>query len=389
MRILFSAVPAHGHLLPLAPLMEAAVAGGNTVGLLGGPGVRPLVAGELDPGVQLLGDGAGVSEFLAEAAARTGGDPTRPDPAMLGEIFGAARLSLDGGQALRHARDWAPDLVVAEAFDTVGPLVAAGLGIPWHQVGIGPGPAPAVAEVIERAVLPYYRLAGIEPRPASSYLDPCPPALQDPGWASPAPRLPVRARAHRRPGREPAALPGFRDPGRPTVLLTLGTVFTEEKTLAALGSAVADAEVNVLATLGLALAQPPETAGGGELQYVSFAPMDRLLDGVRLVVAAGGSGTVLGALSRGKPMVLWPQGADQPVNAALAAAAGVAIVVNSAAEVTDAVTRALHDDALHARAAEIAAEIARAPEPAEVMTALADHAQQSRRGEVAGPVVVR
>lgn len=351
--------------------------------------MRPLAVGELDPGVQLLGDGAAVQEFLAEAARRTGGDPTRPDPAMLGEIFGAARLDLDGEQALRHARGWAPDLVVAEAFDTVGPLVAAGLGIPWHQVGIGPGLAPMPAEVIERAVVPYYRRAGIEPVPASSYVDPCPPALQDPGWVSPAPRLPVRARAHRRPRGEPAVLPRFSDPGRPTVLLTLGTVFTEEEMLAALGSAVADADVNVLATLGLAISRPPESTGRGELRYVSFAPMDQLLDGVRLVVAAGGSGTVLGALSRGKPMVLWPQGADQPVNAALAAAAGVAIVVGSAAEVTGAVTRALHDDALHARAAEVAAEIAHAPAPAEVMATLTAHAQQSRRGEAVVPVAAR
>ncbi|MGC7095174.1 glycosyltransferase [Amycolatopsis lurida] len=368
MRILFTAVPAHGHILPLAPLMAAAIHCGHSVGLLTGENVKELAEQELAPEVEFLAAGASTPEFLAEAARRTGGDPLRPSPTMIGEIFGGARLHLDAEKATHHAREWAPHLIVAEAFDTVGPFLAAQLGVPWHQAGIGPGAPAMMTEQITAAVAPHYARAGVEPVAAATYLDPCPPVLQDPAWVSPAPVLQVRARAHRRPSGATVELPRFTDADKPTVLLTLGTVFSEAPALAAFASAVADAGVNVLATLGLALEEPRGIRG--ELRYVPFAPLDQLLSTVDLVVAAGGAGTVLGAMSRGVPMVLCPQGADQPINAARAEAAGVAVVVDSPAGLTDAVSAALSDDTLRARAAEVAADIAKAPEPADVITAL-------------------
>ena len=133
MRVLFSAVPAYGHILPLAPLMEAAIAGGHTIGVLTGEGVRPLVEQELPPGVELLEAGVATEVFVVEAAKRSGGDPLHPTPAIIGETFGGTRLDLDREDALAAGRLWRPDLVVAEAFDTVGPFVAAHLKVPWHE----------------------------------------------------------------------------------------------------------------------------------------------------------------------------------------------------------------------------------------------------------------
>lgn len=370
MRILFSAVSAYGHILPLAPLMTAAVDGGHEVALLANEDVRTLAAQELAAGVEFLAAGATVPEFLDEAARRTGGDPFRPDLPMIGEIFGNTRLHLDAENTLRRAREWAPDLVVAEAFDTVGPLIAARLGLPWHQMGLGPGFVPVLAEHIARSVLPHYERAGVRPVPPVTYIDPCPAVLQDPDWVRPAKTLPVRAQAHHRPMRTDAGVPRFGDPHKPTVLFTLGTVFSDESTLVAIGSAVADADVNVVVTLGLDIQDPPEISGRGEVMFVPFVPLDELLADVDLVVAAGGSGTVLGALSHGKPMVLCPQGADQPINAARAAAAGVAVVVDTPAAVTGAVIRALKDDVLHARAADAAAEIRKTPTPTDVIAAI-------------------
>ncbi|WP_329060232.1 glycosyltransferase [Streptomyces sp. NBC_01429] len=173
-------------------------------------------------------------------------------------------------------------------------------------MGIGPGVAPFLTERIGLAVLPHYERAGTEPVAPLGCLDPCPPVLQDPDWSAPGPVLPIRAQAHRRPAGTTIELPAFADPGRPMVLLTLGTVFSDGATLTACTAAVADAEVNVLATLGAALPQPPEVHGAGEVCFVPFAPLDQLLDGVALVVAVGGSGTVLAAMSRGIPMVLLP-----------------------------------------------------------------------------------
>jgi UDP:flavonoid glycosyltransferase YjiC (YdhE family) len=379
MRVLFSAVPAYGHILPLAPLMEAAIAGGHTIGVLTGEGVRPLVEQELPPGVELLEAGVATEVFVVEAAKRSGGDPLHPTPAIIGETFGGTRLDLDREDALAAGRLWRPDLVVAEAFDTVGPFVAAHLDTPWHQAGLGPGLDAELRRLIDQAAAPHYESAGLEPEPASSYIDPCPPAFQTPGWVSPAPTLHVRARAHRRimsADLEPAR---FSDPTRPTVLLTLGTVFSDGSTLAELAPAVAAAGVNVVATLGPDQEQPPDLPGLSEVHWVPFVPLDQLLDGVDLVVAAGGSGTVLGAMSRGVPMVLYPQGTDQPMNAARADAAGVAVVVGAAAEVTGAVKQALDDADLRTRAAEIAKEIADTPSAAQVVAVLTEHGRRVSR----------
>jgi len=82
---------------------------------------------------------------------------------------------------------------------------------------------------------------------------------------------------------------------------------------------------------------------------------------------AGGVGTVLGSLAQGVPMVLWPQGADQPINAARAAASGASITVGSAGEISAAVARALGDPSYRARAEDAAAEIAERPGPAAVI----------------------
>lgn len=376
MRVLFSAVPAYGHILPLAPLMEVAIAGGHAVGLLTGEGVRPMVEQELPPVVDLLVAGVAPEVFIAEAARRGGGDPLHPTPEMIGETFGGTRLELDHVEALAAARRWRPDLIVAEAYDTVGSYVAAHLDAPWHQAGLGPGIGPEVRQLITRAAAPHYERAGLEPEPPSSYLDPCVPALQIPGWVSPAPTLFVRARAHRRATRVDLEPPRFSDTSKPTVLLTLGTVFSDGSRLAELATAVADSGVNVVATLGPSLQQPPVVPGPAEVHWVQFAPLDQLLDDVDLVVAAGGSGTVLGAMSRGVPMVLCPQGTDQPINAVRADAAGVAIVVDDPADVTAAVERALNDTDLRSRAAEIAEEIAEMPSPSQVFAVLVEHARR-------------
>ena len=94
--------------------------------------MRPAVEDELAAGVRLLAAGPTAIEFTAEAARRTGTDVMRPAPEVVGEVFGACRLELGGAESVERARDWAPDLVIAEYYDTTGPLVAAALGIPWH-----------------------------------------------------------------------------------------------------------------------------------------------------------------------------------------------------------------------------------------------------------------
>ncbi|MFR9727932.1 glycosyltransferase [Saccharopolyspora sp. MS10] len=377
MRVLFSAVPAYGHLLPLAPLIEAALADGHEVAVMTHEELRPAVTGELAPGVRMLPAGPSPMEFVGEAARRTGTDPLRPTPVAVGELFGATRLDLGAAESLDRARDWEPDAVVAESYDTIGPLIAATLGIPWHEAGIGPGRPAETVEMIEGTAARYYREAGLSPVAATSYLDPWPAALQDPDWSSEVPVLPMRGRAHRRPEGASAPQRGFTHPDRTGVLVTLGTIFSDPEVLTEFVTAVSHHPLNLRVTLGMALESGANAEradevsdSGAEIHYVPFAPLEDLLTGTNLVVGAGGSGTVLGALCRGIPLVLCPQGADQPINAIRAEAAGVAVVVESPAEITGAIEKVLSDPSYAQRAQAVAAEIASRPAPGEVLRAL-------------------
>jgi UDP:flavonoid glycosyltransferase YjiC (YdhE family) len=374
---MFSATPAHGHLLPLMPLIRAAAAVGHDVAVLtSGGGVSGVVAEEL-PGVPVLPAGPMPLEFAEETARRTGMDVFRPTPEVIGEIFAGTRLDLTIDEALAAARDWAPDLVIAETFDTVGPMVAAAPGIGWHQFGIGPAlPGPVTAALSDVAA-PRYAARELAPDAARGYLDSCPPLLQDPEWAPPVPRRPVRPRPHEREG-ETWTAPAFADPGRPRVLVTLGTIFSDARLLREVVGAVSSAGANVLVTRGFALTgtdsgdapepgRPLAPEQEGSVHHVAFVPMARLLDGMDAVVGAGGSGTMLAALARGIPMVLWPQGAEQPVNAARAAAAGAALVVDALGEIPAAVASVLTGEKYRSSARRAAAQIADMPTPEQVI----------------------
>ncbi|MFD2466245.1 glycosyltransferase [Amycolatopsis silviterrae] len=371
MKLLFSATPAFGHILPLVPLMQAAVDAGHAVGLLSSGGFRDTVREELPPEVAYLEAGALPGEFSAEAAHRTGADVFHPTPPVIGEIFGGARVDLGLDDSIAQAAAWSPDVVLAEPFDAIGPLVAARLGIAWHQAGIGPALPSVIAEEINRAADIRYERLKLRRVPASSYLDPCPPPLQDPDWSSDLPVRAVRPQAHRRPKEVSVDLPAF---DKPTVLVTLGTIFSAPATLSATVAAVASTGANVIATLGSALrlsdadAVPEELpADSAQVRYVPFVPLDQLLAKADLVVSAGGIGTIVGALAHGLPMVVWPQGADQPINADRAAASGASLAAHTAAEISGAVSEILQGERYRQRARAIAAEIAVLPSPAEVI----------------------
>ncbi|MFI5718538.1 glycosyltransferase [Nocardia sp. NPDC051750] len=380
MRVLFSGVPAYGHLLPLAPLIDAAFAGGHAAGLLTSAGVGELITTELPPGVDHLPAGPMPLAFSEETAQRTGANVFQPTPATIGEIFGGTRLDRTADAAMPLVRQWQPDIVVADAFDTVGPLLAAALEIPWHQVGLGPGLPAGITGEITRVAAARYTDRGLTPAPARSYIDPCPALLRDPGWTSPFPGLPIRAQAHRRPGDATLRL----DPppsGRPRVLVTLGTIFSEPHLLDAVVDAVRGHEVDLVVTEGLSIhdendspenthREPVEHSGGAAVRYVPFTPLAELLGDTDIVIGAGGSGTVLSALVHGIPMILWPQGADQEITAARATAGGVARTVGESGEITEALSALLDDDSYRNTATKVAGEIAGLPGPREVLGAV-------------------
>jgi MGT family glycosyltransferase len=105
--------------------------------------------------------------------------------------------------------------------------------------------------------------------------------------------------------------------------------------------------------------QPPH------VRIERYVPQSLLFPRCALVVSHGGSGTVLGALAAGLPLVLTPLAADQPENAERCAAAGAARVIEPAdispSSVRQAVRAVLADPAYTRAAQRVQAELAALP----------------------------
>ena len=96
----------------------------------------------------------------------------------------------------------------------------------------------------------------------------------------------------------------------------------------------------------------------------------------------GGSGSVLGALAHGLPLVLLPMGADQPQNAQRCAALGAGRVLDVIAatpdDVRDAVSAVLSEPSYRAAAERLRDELAALPGP-EHAVALVERLATERR----------
>jgi UDP:flavonoid glycosyltransferase YjiC (YdhE family) len=365
MRVLFSGVPAFGHLLPLVPFVRAAQAQGHDVAVLTSAAMEPALAVEL-PGVPFLGAGPEPMEIVAEVARHSpGADPiNNPQPETVADFFAGARIDLAYDDALAAARTWRPDVLVVDAADFVGPIVAAGLAVPYAMVAFGPEVPPEFTQPMIKVAASRYAERGLTMQPPIAVVDPAPASFQAPGWAASPVAVSYRAEPYSR-GTSTPAEPSVSGE-RPTVLVTLGTVFNDASLLTAILTSVAALDVEVVATLGVQLSEPPITAAN--IRYEGFRPLAELLPSVDVVVTTGGAGTVLAAANAAVPLVVLPQGADQFINAARAEAAGVAVVTADPTSVGDAVTRILSSDEIRGAARSVAAEIAARPDATTVLT---------------------
>jgi MGT family glycosyltransferase len=163
------------------------------------------------------------------------------------------------------------------------------------------------------------------------------------------------------------------------VYVTFGTVAASHGLFASLYAAVIDclagAPVRVLLTVG----EAADPAALGPLppgvHVERFVPQQQVLAAATAMVTHGGSGSVLGALAAGLPLVVLPLFADQPYNAARVAAlgAGLNIAGGPAAvgQVGPAVAAVLDDPTYRAGAQRVAAEMAALPTADQTATRLA------------------
>ncbi|MFP5319250.1 MAG: glycosyltransferase [Acidimicrobiia bacterium] len=383
MRVLFTTTAGLGHIHPTVPLARAMADRGHDV-LWAAPadglpaveaaGFRAVRAG--GPGIT---DPAGTRRRFPELDAYS---PAELPEQMFAKLFGAVAAPAMLADLLPVAREWRPELVVADQAEFAGHIAAADLGVPSVTKGFGPVlPEARVARAADE-VAPLWRSVGLEPRPYGGafdrlYLDIYPPALQDREAAHIPHRLALRPVAYdgaaAGTGGDDLPLPAAH-PGTPLVYVTMGTVFTGPEALAPVLAAVADLEVRVVVTVGprgdpaVLGPQPPH------VRVERYVPQTALLPRCDVVVSHAGSGTVLQSLGLRLPQLCLPQGADQFLNASAVTSAGAGIALEPGGRTPEAVGHALGrllgDPSYRAAAGRVAESIASMPPPETVAETL-------------------
>jgi len=305
--------------------------------------------------------------------------PSEQGSFVVEQIFAGACVRAALPALLEHVEAWRPDVIVREAMEFAGLLAGEQTLVPTVRVAISIETqlegliAPLVAALNEHRTklgLPVdAERVALEREPALTQF---PSSL----WPEAGSQEFFRFRAADglTPGPLPAALPtAWSQAQMPLVYLTLGTVAGSINELQAayrlVLDAVASQPVHALLTTGDSL-DPASLGPLPENVHVErFVPQAQVLPHVRAVLCHGGSGTVLGTLAAGVPMVVLPLFADQPTNAAQVQAVGAGLSVPyhgaTTALLASALERILHEPTFAERARHIAADIAALPHVSE------------------------
>lgn len=362
MRILFSFVGGRGHLEPLLPIAIAAQAAGHEVAIAGKSSV---VAGV--EGFEVFGVGAENDAAQTERTALLEVDPAREARLLRDSLAGEnARRRIAELLELSAARR--PDAIVCDEVDFAAMIAAERIGVPHAAVLVTASGSFVRRELLADVVDALRTEHGLPPDPAFGMLgrflvlSPFPTTFRDPAFP-----LPPTARGVRLYD----VVDGHDGPT--TVYFTLGTIFDLEsgdlfeRVIAGLGMLAVD----VVATVGRRLDPSIFDPLPPNVRVEQYVPQTQVLPHCDVVVCHGGSGSVLGALAHGLPLVVLPLGADQPENGERCVATGVGLALDpetaTPAEVRDAVTTVLAEPAYRRAAAGLAAEVARFAGPDEAV----------------------
>jgi EryCIII-like glycosyltransferase len=378
MRVLLTCSPAYGHFHPMGPLARALAAAGHEVAFATAAdfcehvercGFRAFPAGLKMPerGVVLR---SVIGEMMKVPPADR---PKLGFPRIFGEHAAPAMLP-----ALRGVLDsYRPQLLIHDTSELAGPIAATAVGIPYVNHSVGHLLSEDIAALAAEKVAPLWNQIGHEPPPLAGlyrhlYLDICPPSLQFPAIAGVTTRQALRPVAFDAEVGE--RLPAWVDamPAAPTVYVTLGTVFNEAQTLfRVILEGLRDEPINVIVTVGKggdpgALGPQP-----ANVHVERYLPQTLLFSRCDAVVSHGGSGTMLGALSVGLPVLSIPQAADQFRNAERCRTAGVGKALwpheVSAQAVRQDVRALLDEPGFRESAARLRQEIEAMPAPGNVV----------------------
>ncbi|HXA27759.1 MAG TPA: glycosyltransferase [Candidatus Angelobacter sp.] len=381
MRVLVTTPAGIGHVNPMVPLARALAARGHEVlwavpgegaGHVERVGIRALRAGPVG-----IAGPAEVRRLYPELNALS---PAAMPDVMFGKLFGAMIAPSMLSDMVPLVLEWRPNLVVADAGEFAGHILAAELGVPSVTKGFGMLlPERRVAAAAEE-VAPLWRSRGLVPRPYGGayqhlYLDIYPPELGSDA-ASHVPHRHLMRPTTDDTQNDISSTPPLPDarPDAPLVYVTMGTVFNNPEPLRVVLAALNDMDVRVLVTVGPG--GDPATLGTqpAHVRVERYVPQTLVLPHCAVVVSHGGSGTVLATIALGLPQLCLPQGADQFLNAAAVSSAGAGLSLTpdaaTASAVRDAVSRLLGDASFGDAARRVSASIAAMPSPEDVAAML-------------------
>lgn len=375
MRILITSFPGEGHFQPMLPMARAARDAGHDLIVATGPDLAPLVERR---GFATWSVGPTMAEAFAPRV-----DLAPPPPGSSAFITAGTAVFVPAAERFAadvqpRAEQWRPDLVLSEAMELAGLVVAARTRARHVVHGIGPLPIPAHWQDVPSYARLCERWGLAEPfggLPAAPFLDICPPSLQLRPHAPTQPVRPLRPAAG-----DTGAADGLAEalaalPYPRTVHLTFGTIFN--KAPGGYGAALAglrELPINIVVTVGADV--DPATLGPQPAQVMveRYLPHAALLPHCAAMVSHGGAATMLAGYRHGLPQLFLPRGADQFDNADAGVRAGAALSLITptveARAVAAATTRLLDEPAFPTAAHRIGAEIEAMPPAEEVLAGL-------------------
>src|SRR4051794_5789238 len=351
MRVLLSSTRGAGHLQPLLPYAHALVGHGHEVQIAGPAeiGETLRVAGLTHAPFDHPGDAT-----LAPIWARFRGASSEEMNAIaIREIFAGLNSKAALPKLMQTVESWRPDLIVRDSVEFAAAIAAERAGVPHARVAVHMVSFEEVIPALAADPLDELRRqAGLPPSgagllPAEPVFSASPASLDVVSLGVGQPPIRVRM-SEDPPGATPVAWATPGD-GRPLVYITFGTIIGTMPAIRGVYRTALDAisslPVRALLTTGRGMEEGTLGAIPANVHVEEWIPQREVLARAATVVCHGGSGTVRGALAAGVPMVVVPQGADQPHNGRRVAAvgAGLAVPGADAASLSEAVARVLGD----------------------------------------------
>lgn len=346
MKVLAVSNPGIGHVYPMLPLARALRAAGHEL--------RFASAASFCPALQAVGfeaHAAGLDWLEPEIARSFPEFDTLPADQrgafLLQDVFADMAAHAMVPDLLRLIADWRPDLLLRNDYEFGSCVAAEKTGLPHATVSICFFMSEAVLGAAVGDRLAYLRSAfGLPPYPATAMLYPhlvlsCAPASIEPR---------VLPQMHGLRGPDSATLPAAqleqvarlreRLPDLALVYVSLGTVFNRNlPVFRSILEGLRDEPVSLVLSVGSN--QDPAALGAQPPHVVveRWIAQDALLPHCSLFVTHSPLYTAMSALRHGVPLLMVPQGGDQPAHALRLARHGVGIVLRSA-EQPDAALRA-------------------------------------------------